>query len=120
MLKEYSYIFYSILFNVLGQLSIRWSMINYGRVNLSFEEKARIVGMIFRPFTLIGLLLYAISAIFWIAGLSRVELSRAYPLLGVGYALVFILSIYLFRESLTLYKLLGIVLIIGGAYFITR
>jgi len=120
MLKDYSYIFYSIIFNVLGQLSIRWSMINYGRVNLTLREKARIIGMLLEPFTIIGLLLYAISAVFWIAGLSKVELSRAYPLLGVGYALVFLLSIYLFKESITPFKVLGIILIIAGAYFITR
>jgi drug/metabolite transporter (DMT)-like permease len=69
---------------------------------------------------LLGLLCYAISLVFWLGALSRVELSRAYPMLSIGYIAVFIFSGPLLGESMSLLKLLGTLLVVGGLFLVMR
>jgi multidrug transporter EmrE-like cation transporter len=54
------------------------------------------------------------------AVLSRVEVSFAYPFLSIGYVVVAIVGYYFFNESLTLTRILGILIICVGVYLISR
>ncbi len=117
---KYAYVYWSILFNVLGQLSIKWSMIKFGKVSLSAGNMHRIIEMFLKPYSILGLILYAISAVFWLAALSRVELSVAYPMLSIGYVLVFFLAGFLLGESMSIVKFGGIALIIAGIFMVTK
>jgi hypothetical protein len=50
-------------------------------------------------------------------GLSRVEVSVAYPMLSIGYAINAVAAWYLFGEALTLTRIAGIgIIIVGGLY----
>jgi len=89
-------------------------MLQFGQVSLSLNNLNTIIKMITRPFSIIGLCCYAISAIFWMAALSRIELSRAYPMLSLGYVLILIVSHFIFSETLLLTKVIGIFIIIIG------
>jgi multidrug transporter EmrE-like cation transporter len=53
-------------------------------------------------------------------GLSRVEVSIAYPMLSIGYVLNAVAAWYLFGESLTAQKLVGIAFIILGVFLVAR
>lgn len=68
----------------------------------------------------IGLILYGVSTLFWIYALRTVELSFAYPLLSLGYVLVFIASYFLFHETIGLLRLSGLVLILSGIILVAR
>ncbi len=63
---------------------------------------------------LFGLVCYVASFGLWLAVLSRLEVSLAYPLLSIGYVLSAIAAYFLFGEPLTLFKISGIVLILAG------
>jgi len=56
----------------------------------------------------------------WIAALSRVDVSIAYPMLSIGYVVNAVAAWYLFGESLTASRLLGIAIIILGVVIISR
>jgi multidrug transporter EmrE-like cation transporter len=56
----------------------------------------------------------------WILGLSRVEVSIAYPMLSVGYVLNALAAWYLFGESMTAQKLIGIAFIVAGVFLVAR
>jgi multidrug transporter EmrE-like cation transporter len=73
-----------------------------------------------QPHILGGLGCYVVSVVVWIMGLSRVPVSIAYPMLSVGYVLNAVAAWYLFGESLTAQKLIGIGFIIGGVVLVTR
>jgi multidrug transporter EmrE-like cation transporter len=73
-----------------------------------------------QPHILGGLGCYVVSVVVWIMGLSRVPVSIAYPMLSVGYVLNAIAAWYLFGESLTAQKLVGIGFIIAGVFMVTR
>ncbi|MBM3306906.1 MAG: EamA family transporter [Candidatus Eisenbacteria bacterium] len=110
----------SILLNVCGQVSIKQSLLSYqaraGRE--AYFGLSTAVPMLTAPLTLLGLVLYAVSAVFWISALSRVQLSYAYPLLGVGYVLVAVASWHLWGESMGLQRILGTIVVAVGVYLV--
>jgi small multidrug resistance pump len=60
-------------------------------------------------------LLYGVSFVFMALALKKIEVSTAYAIWsGLGTALIAIIGIAWFRESINLPKLVGLVLIIGG------
>jgi len=63
---------------------------------------------------------YVVSLVVWIMGLSRVEVSMAYPMLSIGYVINALAAWYLFGESLAAQKLVGIGFIIAGVFLVTR
>ncbi len=74
----------------------------------------------FQPHILGGVTCYVVSLVVWIMGLSRVPVSIAYPMLSVGYVLNAVAAWYLFGESFTAQKLIGIGFIIAGVFLVAR
>ena len=66
------------------------------------------------PWAVGGILLYAISAVFWLVVLSRVPLSVAYPIVAVGYVVVVVYSRFVFKEPVRAVAWVGLVFIVIG------
>lgn len=110
----------SIILNVCGQISIKQSILNYQDVagsNVYFGA-ATALPILTAPLTLLGLVLYAVSAVFWISALSRVELSYAYPLLGAGYVLVSVVAWKLWGEAFGIQRLIGTLAVALGVILV--
>lgn len=67
-----------------------------------------------------GLACYVVSVVVWILGLTRVDVSVAYPLLSLGYVVNAIAAWYLFGESLGAQRMIGIGVIIVGVVLVAR
>lgn len=67
-----------------------------------------------------GIACYGLSMIFWLYVLSKLELSKAYPLVSLGYVFTLLLGYFLLHESVNIFKVLGVVLVIVGVMLITR
>lgn len=67
-----------------------------------------------------GLACYVISVGVWIVGLSRVDVSVAYPMLSLGYVVNAFAAWYLFGEALSLHRLAGIAIILVGVVVLAR
>ena len=107
----------SVLLVSTAQLGMRWSMtrlpepaqwlsaINQGEVSLPA------LGVVSA-----AVLAYALSMLCWLLALRDLPLGRAYSLLSISYALVYLLaaSLPIFHESFTLSKTLGVTLVILG------
>jgi multidrug transporter EmrE-like cation transporter len=52
--------------------------------------------------------------------MTKFELSYAYPFMGLTFVLVFVASVFLFAESVTIYKVLGLALIVLGIIIASR
>ncbi len=59
-------------------------------------------------------LLYAGTSVLWIIALRSIDLSKAYPVSALSYAIVPLLSILLFAERVSALGWLGILLIVAG------
>lgn len=75
---------------------------------------------LFNPFITGGLVLYVLSFGVWVVVLSKLEVGIAYPLLSLGYLVGLILAWLFFGELLTFNKLVGVLFLMIGTYFITR
>ena len=67
-----------------------------------------------------GMLCYGASVCVWVAALSKAPVSTAYPMLSLGYVVVAVVSVMWLGEILTVPKILGIALICGGVFLISR
>jgi multidrug transporter EmrE-like cation transporter len=66
-------------------------------------------------YTIGGLILYGISFMLYIYLISKFDLGYIIPLAAAFiYVLIFIASYFVFKEPFTLFKIMGITLIIGG------
>ena len=67
-----------------------------------------------------GLACYVVSVVVWIVGLSRVDVSIAYPMLSLGYVVNAFAAWYLFGEVLSVQRLAGIAVILVGVVLVAR
>lgn len=103
----------SILLGSLAQLSLKKGMSLIGGVTLL--DLVRSPGrFLFMPWLHLGALLYAASLALWLVVLSRLELSRAYPMVSLGYLVTFVLGSLLFQESIAPAKIGGLLMIMAG------
>jgi drug/metabolite transporter (DMT)-like permease len=66
------------------------------------------------PWVLLGLVVFGVSAIAWLAALSRVPLSVAYPFNALGYLVILIASILLLHEKANALTWVGSFLVVSG------
>ncbi|MFD3447564.1 EamA family transporter [Microbacteriaceae bacterium 4G12] len=117
--KAYIFVFTSILLGAFGQVFMKLGTTKMGEIDTS-SIIAKVFHILFNPIIFTGLSFYAISAILWIFGISKVPLSQAYPMVAFSYVIVFVLSVLLFKEVVNLPKVGGLSLIIVGVLIIAR
>jgi undecaprenyl phosphate-alpha-L-ara4N flippase subunit ArnE len=66
-----------------------------------------------------GMVLYGLGAIIMIVAFKGGEVSVLYPIVATSYIWVSLLSVYFFNESLNLFKVIGIFVIISGVVLIS-
>lgn len=117
----YIYIFGCILFTVYGQLVLKWRMNLKGTLPDDTIDKLIFMAKLFLdPWLLSGFASAFIASLFWMAAMTKFEISFAYPFMSLSFVLVFVLSIYIFDETFTWGKILGLLLIIAGIFITVK
>ena len=105
----------TVLFTVIGQLAIRQQLGEVDDVPRGLELFRFLLGFVLtRPVVLAAFGAAFLASLFWMATLTRFELSFAYPFLAVNFVVVFFLSIAAFGETINSYKIAGLLLVCGG------
>lgn len=115
-------ILFSISIAVAGQILLKIGINHIGIVDFSGLEalKQLFFGVIKSPLVISGLFLYVISAAIWLVVLSAVDLSFAYPFIGLTYVMVLILSRFILKEDVNLIRWAGALIITIGVIVISR
>jgi drug/metabolite transporter (DMT)-like permease len=71
------------------------------------------------PWVLFGLAVFCVSAVAWLAVLSRVPLSVAYPFNALGYLVILTASILILHERANVLTWAGSVLVVSGLIIVT-
>ncbi|MES2025369.1 MAG: EamA family transporter [Pseudomonadota bacterium] len=66
-----------------------------------------------------GMLCFGASAGLWLLVLGKLEVSMAYPLISLGVVLTTVAGIFILGESVSIYKVLGVALIITGVLILS-
>ena len=72
------------------------------------------------PYNLVGLGLYGVSAFLWFIVLSREDLSFAYPIMSLTYALVVISAFAFLGEKIPIIRIIGILFIMLGVALVAQ
>ena len=117
----YLYIFTTIFFTVYGQIILKWRINTFGSLPEGLKEKIIfLLKLLFDPWIFSGFLAAFIASFFWMAAMTKFDISYAYPFMSGAFILVFLLSIFLFNEPLNWQKVLGLVLITAGIVITSR
>jgi len=117
----YFYIFATIFFTVYGQLVLKWRISAVGVMPNEFIDKVFFLfNLLLDPFIFTGFLSAFIASFFWMATMTKFELSYAYPFMSGAFILVFLFSVIFFNEVITWYKVIGLLLIILGIIISSR
>jgi multidrug transporter EmrE-like cation transporter len=119
LMKGIPLILTAVLMGAAGQVIMKKGMLAYGEVSAGSVWR-ELIPILKVPFVSLGLLCYALSAVLWIAVVSKIDLSLAYPMVSVAYVAVFVASWLLFGEKISALRVAGLVLIVAGVLVISR
>ncbi len=119
MLSAFLLVLIAVCFSVGGEFFLKAGMDRVGVITLS--ALSVLIPKMIRTWQLYaGLGLIGTGALFWLAAISRVDLSWAYPMLAMGYLLTLIFAPLLLREQVPLIRWVGALVIVVGIYLISR
>jgi len=109
------YIFLPILLTVYGQLVIKWQVKSAGALPSETIDKIWfILHLLLNPWVISCFATAFLSALVWMAAMTKFSLSYAYPFMSLSFVLVVALSSVFFQDSITAPKAVGITLIVAG------
>ena len=109
------FIICAVLLTTYAQVIVKWRVSNNTVLTSGvFEKLIYLISMLFDPWILSAIFGAFIGGISWMAAMTKFELSYAYPFVSLSFVLVLLMSNIFFNESLTLYKVIGIILIVAG------
>ena len=115
------YLIISVLLGGFGQVLLKKGMGVIGPMELNFSEFGNIVWSLISNFYIVGgLLTYGVSMLLWLTALSKLDLSFAYPFVSLGYVIMILASWLLFRENISLLRLVGCSVVILGVIIVSR
>lgn len=120
-LTTFGFIFTGICLNALAQLLLKAGTNAVGAIHLTAENWFSTgLKLATQVPIMAGLACYVISVLVWIIGLSRVDVTVAYPMLSLGYIINAIGAWYFLGEMVSTQRLLAIGVIIVGVALLAR
>lgn len=111
-----TYILATIVFTIYGQIVIKWRIGNNTVLPEGLLDKFKLLGLLFLdPFVISGLFAAFLSAVAWMAAMTKFEVSFAYPIVLGGLVLgTNIVAIVVLHESVSWTKISALLLVILG------
>lgn len=106
-------VLFSVIAAASGQLMLKHGM-QLATARVRGSGGSLVTAAATTPWVLLGLVVFAVSAVAWLAALSRVPLSLAYPFNALGYLVILTASILVLHERANLLTWAGTVLVVSG------
>jgi multidrug transporter EmrE-like cation transporter len=115
-------IVFSVILAAAAQLTLKYGMTRVGEIKSEhIQQPVQIALRVARqPAVWAGLLLFGVSAAFWLIVLSRVSLSFAYPFAALTYVLILLFDRFILKASVPGLRWAGVMLIIAGIFLVSR
>jgi uncharacterized membrane protein len=114
----YVFLVITLVAMVAGQLLLRKGMLEVGQFPGFDHLWSFFVKTFTQPYVLMAIFCVLIAALSWMVTLSKTELSRVYPFMGLSFVLVALGSWVFFGESLNLWRWVGIAFITAGVFLV--
>lgn len=111
----------SIALSVMAQFSLKAGMSGAGVKAIMAQPKScmTLLTILTDKYVLGGFLLYGLGALAWLGVLSQWEVSKAYPLAGLGFVLTLPIACLL-GEQVSMLRVIGVMLICAGVFLVGR
>ena len=112
----------SVSLSALAQISLKSGMAS-ARVQQALADSHRLQAVLTvagNPHVVLGLLLYCLGAVLWLLVLARLDVSFAYPFVGLGFVLTMLLGFLFFDEPVGSLRLTGTLLVVAGVVLVAR
>lgn len=112
---SYGYVACTILFMVYAQIVIKWQVLGAGAFPADTADKLWFLAkLLVNPWIVSALAAMLLASLSWMAAMTKLDLSHAYPFTSLAFVLVMVASVFFFHEPVTGPKITGIVLICLG------
>lgn len=109
----------AILLSTTGELLFKIGMNRIGGFEFSPHALRAVLPRVIRnPFIWVGFIGFGLGAVFWLAVLSRVPLSLAYPILALSYFVVVAEAWLFLHERVTWQRFIGVAVIVVGVVMV--
>ena len=120
-LGTFGFILTGICLNAIAQLLLKAGTNAVGAIHLTADNWLPTGLKLATQLPIIGgLTCYVVSVVVWIIGLSRVDVTIAYPMLSLGYIINALGAWYFLGEAVSAQRLLAIAVIIAGVFLLAR
>lgn len=106
-------VIFSVLAAASGQLMLKHGM-QLATARAHGSNRSLVLTAATTPWVLLGLAVFAVSAVAWLGALSRVPLNVAYPFNAVGYIVILGASVVVLHEHANLWTWAGSLLVVSG------
>ena len=120
-LPTFLFILTGVLLNAGAQLLLKAGVRPLGAISVGWSTLLPTAMQVLSQWPILaGLACYVVSVGVWIVGLSRVDVSIAYPMLSLGYVVNAVAAWWLFGEALGPMRWSGMLLILAGVLVMAR
>ena len=121
MIQYIPLILFTVFSNFASQVLLKKGMTSIETFELAAQGLLKALPVIvFNPYVVFGMLLMVVSMGSHLVVLSRVEISYAYPFLGLSFALVTLYGYYFLSEPMNMFRITGVLLIVMGVALVAR
>lgn len=112
----------SVTISAVAQLALKRGMSSQAVQSVleRGELAQKLITVATSPMVILGLALYGLGAAIWLLVLARIDVSQAYPFVGLGFLLTLGFGVFVLGESVNAARLIGIALIATGIVFISQ
>jgi len=103
-----------------AQLALKLAVTKLGQDVHLFDSWSVFLGVIFSPGTIFAMLIYGLSIVSWLWVLSKIDLTVAYPFLGLSFVVAMFFGVWLLDETLPPSRVIGTLLIFAGCALVAR
>ena len=93
---------------------------NGGLINRDYTAIQNFWNLLLSPYMLFGIGIYMFATVFWMYLLGEYEYSFIYPMSSMTFVMSLFFASYVFDEEITLYKIIGVLIIILGVFIVTK
>jgi len=114
-------IFISVTISAVAQVTLKHGMSSPAvQQGLSGGWLEIVIVVATNLYVWLGLILYALGAVLWLGVLAKIDVSIAYPFVGLGFILTALLGVFLLGEAFSVIRFVGTCLVVLGIVLVTQ
>jgi len=106
----------------LGQVILKQGMSSIDKINNvnDLVKFKAIINILTNKYVILGVILYGLVFILWMAAMSTLDISFMYPMLSLAYLITTAMAFLFLGENISMIRWIGTVLVVAGCLLISR